>query len=258
MDTDMLLDYVDDDDVVNEANIRVIDQPWATWTEEDKKILMNHINYHTKWIEFINKCWTSGLTKDKVPEPPKSDIKKLVKKGRKRKGSLPESKKRPKVKPKSFNEMTDEEFNDYLMGKRRENTENTVTVNLTATDLKSVAVYINDLHEKVLRCNLASLLVHLEMGNGLIRAKEIFDNEKKEQRKQKKKTTETWVAWIEKNTPVKESYGRQLREIARLVSRFPNLENLAVTYTELYNMRKKIKDVFTRNPSFYEHWRGKQ
>jgi len=126
--------------------------------------------------------------------------------------------------------------------------------------LESVAKYINALHEKVLQSNLTSLRNHLELGNGLTRAKEIFDvgkNKKDKNKTVKQKTTETWVAWVEKNTPVKESYDRQLRVVARLVSRFPNLGNLAVTYTELYNMRKKIEDVFTRNPSFYEYWEGK-
>jgi len=257
----MLPDFFDDVVVA-----RVKDQPWSTWTGEDKTILMDHYNYHVKCLEFIKKCWTSGLTKDKLPKPPNSDIAKLVKKGRKRKGPLPESEKSPKIKPKSYKEMTDNEFSDYLMGKRRETMENEVAAKITSTDLVSVAKDINGLHEKAFQSNLTSLCDHLDLGNGLIRAKEIFDAEKKNKNKKDKnkkdknktakKTTETWVSWVEDNTPVKESYDRQLRVVARLVYRLPNLRNLALTYTELYNMREKIVQVSTRNSSFYDQWGG--
>ena len=120
-----------DESLFKESNKRTIDKPWAKWTEANKKTLMDHINYHTKCIEFITKCWASGVTDERPPKQPESDLEKLIKKGRKRKGKTPyaekitgdttgkkrlstSNKKGCKETKTDWKNMTPIEFNEYL------------------------------------------------------------------------------------------------------------------------------------------------
>ena len=73
-----LLDY-EDDVIVNKR--RAIERPWKKWKEGDKQILKNHLDYHIKNVEYINKCWASGPNKNSPPKKPESDLEDLVKKG---------------------------------------------------------------------------------------------------------------------------------------------------------------------------------
>lgn len=247
-----------EDDVINPSPSSNVESSWVLWTQEDLKTISEHLHYHTESIEFLNKCWTSGLTNDKPPERPKSDIKDLVMEGRKRKASLELSKRLPKVKTNSYKEMNDEEFNTYLLNLVCDTEQSVTAKDLISTDLVSVGEYLRSLHEKVRQSNIASLHDHLQLGNGLIRSKEIFDHKKTIKTSNKKGITETWITWVSKNTEISESQERRLRQVARLVRRFPKLESLSVTFSELYNMTKKIEEVFIGNIMIYEQWGGKQ
>lgn len=142
-----------DEDLFTKYKERVIDRPWAKWTEDDKTKLMDHIKYHTECIEFINKCWATGPTKETPPKKPESCIENIVMKSRKRKSkdssSTGPKSKSPKVN--SFNQMNDDEFNDFLTGLIDCNFNNTTepTPELNSIDLDSVAEDLINLHEEL-------------------------------------------------------------------------------------------------------------
>jgi len=242
-------------DVCDESlsNRRVIDQPWAKWTEDDKKTLMDYIHYHTNCIEFVNKCWASGITTEKPPKKPEGDLEKLVKKGRKRKGKMPSNSETPaKVKKNSISQMNDDEFIVFLEGKIVKDIEVvSTTVRMPYRDLGDVAKHLNSWHEKVEKEECALLRNHLQFGQYITGAKDFFDAEKIQ-----KKTSETWAAWVNNNTRFKAAYARKHKEVSALVLRYPKLARLAVSFTELYKMKNRIKAVFAKNAAVGDLWKG--
>ena len=197
--------------LVERPYIRVINKPWAKWADCDKHIMMDHINYHIAFIEYINNCWASGPTIKKPPQKPESDVEKLVKKDRKRKAEEESSileasqKKLHKIKPAVFNQMNNVEFNEYLQGKLIKDYEtDAIPVETNSSDLESMANNLNDLHAKVKEGDLTSLRNNLELEKALNWHKKRFDI-----LKIKFKIKKTWADWISENTTISEAYARQ-------------------------------------------------
>ena len=95
-----------------------------------------------------------------------------------------------------------------------------------------------------------SLVNHLQLGEYLIRAKEIFNIQKI-----KYKTKDTWSNYVKNNTNISEPYERRHREVAALVQTYGKLKKLSVSFTELYSMRSKIKEVFISNIECGNWWK---
>ena len=188
------LPNVDDGIIANSAR-RIRSEPWKTWTEVDKTVLMDHVKYHMTYIERLNKAWASGLTSDPPPKKPESDVENLIKKGRKRrKGKVVSTpKKAPKAKSKSISKMTDDKFNEYLLGKRINNVEKGIPMCLTSSDLVDVGIYLENIYTTVKQSDSESLLLHVNFGKALIEAKKLFDIDKR-----KNKTKQTWADWVRK------------------------------------------------------------
>ena len=72
--------------------------------------------------------------------------------------------------------------------------------------------------------------------------KQIFDVNKI-----KFKTNGTWADWIRVNTKISEAYATQHKELALLESEYPKLENVAVSYIDMFNINKNVMDIFVLN-----------
>ena len=96
---------------------------WPNWTDAEKHTMMNYIYHHTACIEFINRCWSEGPTEEAIPRMSDIDLRTIVS-SRKRKAAASNNPHiKIKNKTKSFSQMTDEEFHEYLKGKLPENVE---------------------------------------------------------------------------------------------------------------------------------------
>jgi len=213
---------------------------------------MDDFNYHLKCIEFNNKCWASGPTKDSLPKKPEEDLESLVKKDKKRKQKASSNSKPLKVKVKAFDHMSDDEFNEHLKGKIINiiNIESkSDPVKMTSSDLDDVAKCLNDVYGEVKQSDLLSLCNHIKLGKHLIKAKEIFDLQKRTN-----KTRDTWAVWVKTNTKISEAYARQHKEVASLICKYPKLSSLGISFVELFSIKNKIKDVFVRNIQLGEWW----
>jgi len=63
------------------------------------------------------------------------------------------------------------------------------------------------------------------------------------------------VEWVERNTTIKEACDREHRAVASLISEYPKLANIQVTFTELSKMKKKIEMVLGLNIEFGKQWK---
>ena len=148
--------------------------------------------------------------------------------------------------------MNDAEVHEFLQGKVvNDSRTETVPVKMVSSDLKSVAEYLNSVYVEVKEGDSLSLRKHLKLGKGLITAKTIFDIDKR-----KNKTKETWADWVKNNTTISEAYARQHKEVALLIREYPKLETLAVSFTELFKMKNKIKEMLVKNIEFSEWWKA--
>ena len=49
------------------------------------------------------------------------------------------------------------------------------------------------------------------------------------------------------NTKISEAYATQHKELALLESEYPKLENVAVSYIDMFNINKNVMDIFVLN-----------
>lgn len=61
--------------------------------------------------------------------------------------------------------------------------------------------------------------------------------------------------WIEENTQIKEACDRRHREIAGLVTKYPKLENLQISYTDFLKIKNKIITVFSEDEEIGMRWK---
>lgn len=140
----------------------------------------------------------------------------------------------------SVKEMSDSSFHDYLKGMRADNLPN--------SNANEMAEYSKQIYEKFPR-KTYDLQRHIQFGKDMKRERKLF----KARRKQSK-VTERWEKRI--TLKVGRSYSYVMRHIQmyELVKRYPKLQKLCVTFTELFKMRGKIEEVFNRNSAMADDW----
>ncbi len=148
-------------------------------------------------------------------------------------------KNKPKKKPKydtidevnSYlkSHITDEHCYDKLMADEDYN--NIVTLQDIAKKLKDSSGLADG----------ATLQVYYRLGSRLNVAKEKFNKiKRKDVIKQK------WSEWIKQNVGLSTSHCSKIMAVANLLSRYPKLRSLkGISFTELYNLRKKIIELFS-------------
>jgi hypothetical protein len=216
--------------------------PWSNWMEEQKEILNQHFKYHQDMVLYLNQLWANGPSRDSVPKKPASEITQLLETGVRQK---------KKKNVDSISEMTNEEFNCYLLEKCKqfENMNSSKTTCKLPTNLSEIPAYLNQALIELQPMEATAFRGHLELGKRLNFAKGKFDAEKR-----KKRQKITFGMWIQENTQIKEACARRHREIASLTEKYPKLEKLIISYTEFLKIKNKIKKVFTENIEIGHQW----
>ena len=118
-----------------------------------------------------------------------------------------------------------------------------------ADDLEGIKKQLKHTNERV---DGSILQANYILGSQLNIAKPRF-----EERKLIDGVTETWGEWVKQNVGLSASYCSKIRDVADLSTKFPRLRNLkGISFTQLYNMRKKIKQLFT-NEDIAQKWSEK-
>jgi len=245
-------EYIDDDDLLLSMDnllksLDTMDEPWYQWTDEQKDIMMEHIYYYAELIETakqtvkeINKCWAAGpIPKSQVKKVrlPKTDLSFIyTEKESKKKGTGDDKEFLDYLKTKCCtNENTDEHFDEMPTG-----------------DLDKMAEHLRKRFVKLEKGKNTLLLDHISFGYDLTRAKSLFKSHKRKRRNQSKIS---WESWISNNAKICKRYANKHIAIYRLVSEYPELKKLALSFTELYAISGRIRAVFSRNNAEGLKWK---
>jgi len=223
-----------------------------TWPQYKIDQLDSLIAYYADLITYVTDIKEHGSASKSKPEKPTFTLEMIMsKRATKATGNA------SKERVLKIQEMSPDEFHEYLKNKLSTSNEETVAIDtsqdMPKDNLKNMALYLKKYHRKL---NEEGLKGHLKHGRDLTITKKRFDLEKrlKKSRKDKAKQS-TWKEWIKGNTGISASYCRQLMQMGKLTKKSRRLEDLNnVSYTDLFKMRNKIKEVFLERPDIEAYW----
>lgn len=247
LEEDELLESLHNSDS-HDASGDVEDGAWPDWTDEQKEVMSNHLNYKLdeierikKEIEQINKAWRNGRimeVKKKSLKRPEGDLHSII-----FRTSAPKRK-----KDQSFKSYSNDEFNAYLKK---------LLIVEIVPDIQDEAMPTNDIHQMALHLSKCHSLIQdndkkslnakLKLGKKLNRSKKIYAKLKKK--------NENWSVWIDKSVNISISYANRCIMLHKLVKEYPKLSQLNISFTELFQMKKKISDVFKENSTIASEWK---
>ena len=148
--------------------------------------------------------------------------------------------------------MNNEDFNNFLKSKLYDKN---INLNdnppqMETKDINDVAIFLKEEVKYLNTVEVKSLNKHVEFGKDLTVAKQLFRTEKK-----KNKLNISWQKWIVDNVHISPAYARQHIEVFNLCGTYHKLRDLAMTYTELFRLKNKIRSVFSKNESIADFWR---
>jgi DNA repair ATPase RecN len=227
-----------DDDLLNSPT--EISASWDTWTALQVREISRLVKYHTDMIAYITECREKGPSREPPPKKSRSDIMKqlYIEKTARKQGTT------------SISQMTDDEFHQYLTSMLDNSSDGKPSLEQIPTQLSELPAYLDKAYRNLQYAEKKTLQAHFEMGKSLNLAKQQFECEKR-----KKRMKQTWRMWIEENTQIKEACARKHREIADLVSKYPKLETLSMTYTDFLKIKNKIAEVFSESSFIGQKWK---
>ena len=232
--------------VTNESEVY---NAWENWTDEQKAILAEHLNYKLdvlthvkKEIEQINLAWQSGpLDKNKKLKSVKKPTSSL--------DSLLFTSEGKTNKKQNMQNMSDLEFNDYL---KRHKTDRQISHDVDCFVGDNLEVLAKRLkskfaHLKEKECDI--LNDKIEFGLMLLDAKRLF-----KQKKASKLVKGSWYQWVDANTEICKSYANRCIFVADFVKQYPKLRTLNMCFSDLYRIIGKMKSVF-KNTEIANSWK---
>lgn len=242
--------HFDDEDLEGGVQ-RIVERPWAKWSDEQKDVLIQHRDYYLKWIELINKAWAHGPqpAKDYMAiKAPVSDLKSvIIKANRAKKGG------RKEKKQAAISKMTDTEFNAYLKSRLNDSAQQDMSdeqwAEMPTESLESIANFLKKRHQEIKSAENEILKWKLMFGEYLSLAQKRFMSIKRQQKLEGK-----WETWIKENVGISFAYAKQLMKMQNMVKDYPRLSNLSVSFREFYGMRKQIETVFGRCVEIRKEW----
>ena len=208
------------------------DTPWSEWTEEQKQTMWEHVEYHTEKIAEISKSWAYGPIPKSQLKQPKTDL----------------SFNYAESETKKTND--DQEFLNYLKSKCHSDGHADEHLGEMPTDsLNNLQQYLRASFDKLNRGENLLLLDHILFGSDLARAKNLFKSLTQRQSKI------TWQLWISENVKISKSYANKHVAMYRLVSEYPKLKKLAISFKELCTISRRIRTIFSKNDAEGLQWK---
>ena len=216
------------------------------WSAEKGAQFKEYEKYLAACLEHVHDTRVNGPNKRPYPVKPTFSWKSIIGSKKAKTSTTSEGRRR------DISQMSDEEFNEYLKSLLRHNediVESTAQL-MPTTDLQSMGLYLNNSYSLIKGRETELFKEYLDYGENLTLAKKRFDQLKKENKSQEK-----WGDWIEKNVKISASYVRRLMQMSRLVNEYPKLKELNISFTELFKIKLKIEEVFTRNHEISTYWK---
>jgi len=193
-------------------------------------------------VKKISEKKERGSTEMKIPKMPEIKLNEIFRK-------RPPKTNKNKLDIKG---MTDVEFDGYLKEMLLSGStdfQQTDSQIMPTQDVEEMCRYLKKNYESLRRKEANLFQDYIKYGTDLAVAKKRFKHYKIQA-----KCKDKWTVWIENRTGWSSRYTRQLIEVADLVKDYPKLKRLNVKFTEFYDLRKKIVQVFLENEQIRSFW----
>ena len=216
---------------------------WAGWSKKQIDSLKEILDYHAKVQAFIKDILINGPSSNAEPKKPTITYKQIL--------NLSKTQKSKAQKNNKIARMTDEEFISHLEILLKPNKdESTITSKMPTANLEIMGNYLKVKYDKIKGKETELLNNYLQYGDDLCEARSKFGI-----LKAKSKCKETWEQWIETNTTICYSMVKRYIQMSRFVKEYPKLKKLQVSFTALFEMKRKIEQVFKNKPDLSKSWK---
>ena len=117
------------------------------------------------------------------------------------------------------------------------------------TNLQGILEHLKSGYDLLKKQNSLCLAASLDYGEWLNMAFELYSLEKLAE-----KITVTWKEWLEATVGIQDSYARKLREVAKLLCKYPRFKSLGLSFSEIYQRRKQIQVMLATDSSVAKYW----
>jgi hypothetical protein len=237
------------------------DVTYPRWNKDQISIMKGYLEYHKSMIKLIEQaCATGPVAADvyfSINEP-SENLLFIVKKTKEIKqntdaAAAPEQ----KNKVVRISNMTNQDFNDHLKKALKTNatlneaaaSNETMEEEMPVDNLEVMGNFLKIRHSRILSAEYEMLKCKLKFGKYILEAQNMFDIINKRDRLKLK-----WCEWIEESLGISYSYVRRIILVYCMVKHYPKLQDLSFTFTELFNLRKKIYSVFKDDDNIKKEW----
>lgn len=220
---------------VDTPNVSILGDTYM-WDENQKQLIEAHRQYHYDMACFLYELDREGPVGKVLPKKPYPDIKTLL---------TDHIKKKPNL-------LSGRDLHEYLMDKQLAvagATCPTVAEVPFITNLESIVINLKSGYEILKKHNSVSLSNSLYFGEWLDVAFDLHAAEK-----EAGKVSSTWKYWLEKNVGIQDSYARKLREMSKLLTKYPRFGTLGIPFSEIYQRRKQIQGMVTSDRDIAQYW----
>lgn len=205
------------------------------WNEQQQQLINAHRNYHYEMMFFVDMLEKEGPGDKVIPKPPKAGLKSL----------LGDRKKESKL-------LFGQDLQKYLAEKIVTMDEVTCPKVSDAgifTNLQDMLKHLKSGYKVLKKQTSVTLAVCIDYGDWLNVAFELHYIEKLAG-----KMSVTWKEWLEVNVGIQDSYARKLREVAKLLCKYPRFRSLGLSFSEIYQRRKQIQSLLTTDNNAAQYW----
>lgn len=206
------------------------------WGKQQQELIQAHREYYYEMMFFVERLEEKGPEGIDMPKKPKGDLGRLL-------GDR---------KQMSKKVLSGEDLHEYLIGKRA--TQDIVTCPKVSdagpfTNLENILEHLKSGYKGLKKQNSNTIAVCIDYGDWLNVAFELHSIEKLAG-----KISVTWKEWLEANVSIQESYARKLREIEKLLGKYPRFRTLGLPFSEIYKHRKQIQAMLITDSSVAQYW----
>ena len=207
------------------------------WTENQQQIIQNYREYYKNMAFFMDDLDKTGPAGKSIPKKPKSDMKSLFGDNK-----------------KSKEKLSGHDLHEYLVNSLAKQDNVTcpkvsVAGLRTSTSLKDILDNLRSGYDLLKNQNSCTLSASLDYGEWLNVAFKLYQTEN-----MVGKISGTWKEWLEKNVGIQDSYARKLREITKLLGKYPRFRALGLSFSEVYQRRKQIQGMLTLDTTAAQYW----
>lgn len=211
------------------------------WDEQDVEMLNTHLNYHSEMVTVIQSLISGGPDgATYIPKRPAGNLNHLL------------FAFRPAKSAKLIGSGLQAYLVSHICNEEITGDIDQMSTEISkATSLGSITDHLITGFKLLKHQHVKTLSLSIRYGTWLNSAFELFDLDKQSG----KIKNITWAKWLVENVGIKDSYGRKLRDIAKLLGQYPHFHKLGLSFSEVYQRRNEIKLALSCYPDIAAYWK---